>query len=227
MNQESVHRVEHRSGLPLEVAAVWLVYLAFAVVMFITYSRLPARELYHFSGSGLLDGGASRVLVFSNYSTALAAIPMLAILADRTRSRGRIAAAIAAVVLCGAVFWPGVVDQDDLDARPVNAIAALGVLIALVLTVLAAREGTAWAGRQRGDAIRAVVAVVAVFLALPWLAAELGFFLDGVPVLRDVFDTARTCRRRAYLRSTTVTTTGWTACFSSCLRCCSPASCRR
>ena len=37
-------------------------------------------------------------------------------------SRAWRGAAIASVVLCAAVFWPGVVNQDDLDARPVNAI---------------------------------------------------------------------------------------------------------
>src|SRR5690242_21473037 len=40
------------------------------------------------------------------------------------RSPGRLLPAVAAggLVLAAAVFWPGVVKQSDLDARPVNAI---------------------------------------------------------------------------------------------------------
>ena len=40
-----------------------------------------------------------------------------------------------AAVLCATVALPGVIDQDDLDAKPVNAFAATGVVLALLLTV--------------------------------------------------------------------------------------------
>jgi hypothetical protein len=165
---------------PLELVVVWTLFVVDALAMLVTYSRLPARELYHVSGSGL-TGGLSRVLVFSNFSTALVAIAILALLADRTSDRRVWVAAIAGVILCAAVFWPGVVKEADLDARPVNALSALGVLVALVLTWFAARDGTAWSPRRRGDLARVVVAVVAVVLALPWISAEAGFFLDGRP----------------------------------------------
>lgn len=158
--------------------------------MLVTYSRLPARELYHVTGTGLA-GGLSRVLVFSNFSTALVAIPILGLLADRTRSRTTIAAAIAGAILSAVVAWPGVVDQADLDARPVNAIAGIGVLIALTLTALALRDGTAWSPRRRGDRVRIVVAAIAMFFALPWIAAEVGLFLNGVPLLGRLFETGR------------------------------------
>lgn len=153
-----------------------------------TYSRLAASELYHVSGSGLA-GGLGRALVFSNFPVALVAIAVLAFVADCAGDRLTIAAAIAGTLLSAAVFWPGVVDEADLDARPVNALSAVGVLIALVLTALALRRGAAWSPRQRGDGARIAVAVVALFLALPWLAAELGFFLDGVPLLGRLFQT--------------------------------------
>ena len=39
--------------LPLEVALVWAVVVVDAVAILVTYSRLPAHELYHVSGSGL------------------------------------------------------------------------------------------------------------------------------------------------------------------------------
>jgi hypothetical protein len=167
---------------------VWLPFLVVAAEIVITYSRLPARELYHVSGSGLV-GGLSRMLVFSNFPVALVAIAVLAFLADRATDRLTIAAAIVGAILCSAVFWPGVVDQADLDARPVNALSAAGVLIALVLTALASRDGGEWRPGQRGDSVRIGIGVVAVFLALPWLAAELGFFLDGVPLLGWLFQT--------------------------------------
>lgn len=171
----------NRQPLPLEIVAVWTLYLVDAVAILITYSRLPARELYHVSGSGL-TGGLSRVLVFSNFSTALVAIAILALLADRSGGRVVVAAVVGGV-LCAAVFWPGVVSEDDLDARPVNVLSGLGVLVALVLTALALRDGVAWSPRRRGDAARIVVGVVAFVLALPWIAAEAGFFLDGRPAV--------------------------------------------
>ena len=137
----------NRQPLPLEIVAVWTLYLVDAVAILITYSRLPARELYHVSGSGL-TGGLSRVLVFSNFSTALVAIAILALLADRSGGRV-VVAAVVGVVLCAAVFWPGVVSEDDLDARPVNVLSGLGVLVALVLTALAL--ATAWRGARAAE----------------------------------------------------------------------------
>jgi hypothetical protein len=179
-----------RASLPLEVAAVWLLFAVVAVEILVTYSRLPARELYHVSGSGL-SGGAGRVLVFSNFPTALVAIVVLAFVADRMSSRMVTAAALVAIGLCAAVFWPGVVDQADLDAKPVNVLAAVGVLIAVALTAVALRQGAAWSGRRAGDRLRLAIAAGALFIGLPWLAAELGFFLTGVPGLDRLFQTGR------------------------------------
>jgi hypothetical protein len=178
--------VRGSAALPAEIAGVWAMVLLVSSAIFVTYSRVPPNELYHVSGHGLA-GGASRVIVFANFSTALVAVPVLALLADLLRSRETTAAAIAGVVLCAAVVWPGVVDEADLDVRPVNSVAAAGVLVALALTVLAARHGLAWSGRQRGDAARVVAAAAALFAGLPWIAAELGFYLDGVPLLGDLF----------------------------------------
>lgn len=169
---------------------VWLPFLVVAAEVVITYSRLPAHELYHVSGSGL-EGGLGRALVFSNFPVALVAIAVLAFVADRASARWTVVVASVGAILCAAVIWPGVVDEADLDARPVNAVSAAGVLIALVLTALALRGGAEWSRRQRGDSVRVAVAVVAVCLALPWLAAELGFFLDGVPLLGRLFQTGR------------------------------------
>jgi hypothetical protein len=177
-------------SLPRELALVWALYLLDAVAMLVTYSRVPATELYHVSGAGL-QGGSSRVLVFSNFSAALAAIAILLVLADRFPHTAPRLAAVAGVILCAPVFWPGVVDQADLDARPINAVASLGVLVGLALTVsLALRtRRVAWSGAAHGDRVRLAVGAVAAFVALPWIAAELGLFLDGVPVLGRLFQT--------------------------------------
>jgi len=71
--EERAGALDGAMSLPLEVGLVWLLFLTVAAEMFVTYSRLPAGELYHVSHTGLA-GGASRVLVFSNFSTALVAL---------------------------------------------------------------------------------------------------------------------------------------------------------
>ncbi len=177
------------STLPLEILAVWVVLAVVAVEILVTYWRLAPSELYHVSGSGL-EGGASRALVFSNFPTALVAIAVLALLWDRLRGTAA-DAAVVGVALCAAVFWPGVVDQADLDARPVNVVAAVGVLVAAVLSALVRRRGTRIERWHPSDRARVVVAAAALFIGLPWIAAELGFFLDGVPVLGTIFRTER------------------------------------
>jgi hypothetical protein len=177
---------------PLEVAVVWALFAVMTLEIIVTYSRLPARDLYHVSGTGL-TGGASRALVFWNFPAALVAVPILALLPERLPGRSPKVVALIGVVLSAAVFWPGVVSQADLDARPVNAIAALGVLTSVALTVFAAirLRAPARPARQPGDALRVVLALAALAFALPWMAADLGFFLNGLPVLGSVFQTGR------------------------------------
>jgi hypothetical protein len=167
-----------RPSLPLEVAALWLLFIVVAAEILVTYSRLPAHELYHVSGSGL-SGGAGRVLVFSNFPTALVAIAVLALVADRMSSSLLTAAAIVGIALCAAVFWPGVVDEADLDEKPRNVFAALGVLTAIALTAIASHPGAGWSPRRAGDRIRFVIVAASLVVGLPWLAAELGLFLTG------------------------------------------------
>ena len=172
-----------------EPLVVWGLVGVICVEILVTYSRVPARELYHVSGSGI-EGGASRVLVFLNFPVALIAIAVVALVASGLRSAAAKAAAVLAIVLCAAVFWPGVVDQGDLDARPVNALAAIGVALAFALSV-AAVHGTGrrtW-GHPAGDRLRLALAVGALVVAPPWLAAELGFYLDGVPLLGWLYRT--------------------------------------
>jgi hypothetical protein len=190
----TTRRGDRPAGLPLEVLVVWSVYALVTCAIVVTYSRVPAHELYHVSHSGLA-GGLGRALVFANFSTALVAIAVLAVVFDRLSGRGVRGAAIVAAVLCAAVFWPGVVSQADLDPKPVNALAATGVFLSLVLTALAAyRDGISRRPWHGSDWLRVGLALPLAFVALPWLAAELGFFLDGVPVLGRIFQTGKHVR---------------------------------
>ena len=182
----AARRHRPRPGLR-EVWVVWGLYGLAASSIFATYSRLPVGELYHVSRGGR-SGGAGRVVVFLNFSTALAAIAIVAVVASVARRRSVSILGIAAVLLCATVFWPGVVDQNDLDARWVNAIAAAGVLLALTLTVAATvAEGIGPSTRVNGDRARVVAAAVLFALALPWLAAEAGFLIGRWPGFGSIY----------------------------------------
>src|SRR5919201_351105 len=78
--------------IPREVLVVWALFAVDAASVFSTYSRIPTRELYHVSGSGPV-AGLGRALVFLNFPTALVALPILALVADRG---GRLVRALAA-----------------------------------------------------------------------------------------------------------------------------------
>lgn len=170
-----------------EAVAVWGLLGLQALATLVTYSRLPPEALYNVDEGGDLAGGLSRTLVVLNYPHALVAIALAGLAA---RPRPLVALAI---VLCALTAVPGVVDRDDLDARAINALPALGVLLALGLTIAASRaRGISFAPSARGDRLRLVLAAVLVLLALPWLAAEWGFYFPGdlflgeeVPAKRD------------------------------------------
>src|SRR5262249_46747138 len=178
----------HRPGPRLREA--WIVWGLFSVTtaaIFATYSRLPVKELYNVSGDGRA-GGAGRVLVFLNFSTALAAIPVVAVVIAVTRDRAVSILGTVAMLLCAAVVWPGVVDEADLDARWVNAIAPSGVLLAFALTIVSTlRHGIGPRVRVTGDRARAVAAAVLIVVAVPWIVAELGFLIGRWPVFGSIF----------------------------------------
>jgi hypothetical protein len=163
-----------------------LVLLALdGVAVVATYSRFPPVELYHVHHSGVA-AGLGRELVALNYPVALVAIALVGLVWPRLHGGLRIAG-VAAVALCAVVYFA--VDQGNLDAKPLNAVPALGVAlaVALVLTV-----GVAAAPKLvRGDRLRIAIAAALVFFAAPLIAAELGFFLDGVPLFGWVFETGR------------------------------------
>jgi hypothetical protein len=157
---------------------VWGLFAAVGLAIFVTYWRLPPEELYNVSEEGL-DLAAGRLLVFLNYPVSLAAIAITWLAAERIGERWATWAAAAATVLCAVTAWPGVVDQDDLDAKAVNVVPAIGVAIALVLSMRARWERV---GRLPLDPVRIVVGVAVWLVGLVWIAAVLGFYFPG-----DVF----------------------------------------
>jgi hypothetical protein len=179
-----------------EAFAAWAAIGVVAALVWITYARLPASDFYNVTGTGF-RAGASRVLVLLGWPMSLAAVALVAVAADRLLAsapspgvrRATIAAAVAATALCATIAGPGVIDEADLDAKPVNALAAIGVGIALALTVAAARR--AGAGRfvrhRPGD--RAAIVYIALLLVagIPWVLANVGVYAGDIPGLRSVF----------------------------------------
>jgi hypothetical protein len=184
-------RRPQRAGL-LEAWAVWLLFGLTAVAVFETYWRLPPRETWKVMNEGLV-GGAGRAFVFISFSAALAAVGVLPIVVDRLDDRRSDVAGLLAFVLCATVAYPGVQTESHLDPKWANLPAVLGVAAAVALTDRATLRGRAEPVRttRAGDRARLAVGGTSLFFAAPYIAAELGFFLDGVPVLGSIFQTGK------------------------------------
>jgi hypothetical protein len=157
------------------VDVLWALLFAVAGVIVLTYWRLPPEELYNVSEEGL-KLGLGRALVFVNYPVSLIAFPIAWLAADRIGSRQALWAAAVATILCAVTGVPGVVDQHDLDAKPVNLLPAAGVAIAFVLSLMAPWERV---GRLPLDPLRVGIAVVVWLVALVWIAAVAGFYFPA------------------------------------------------
>lgn len=159
-----------------EALLTWAAWALMTAVVVVTYSRISPEETYHVSHEGLA-GGLSRAVTLINFPIALVAIAVV-LLAMAVLSPRAWLLAGPAIALCATIPW--FVDQDDLDARWVNAIPALGVAIAFGLTLAA----TSWAGaelapRRPLDGWRIGIAAVVALVSLPWITAELGFHFPG------------------------------------------------
>ena len=179
------------SRLP-EVWVVWLLFGLTSVAVFETYWRIPPQELWKVMNTGFV-GGAGRAFVFVSFSAALAAVAVLAIVSDRLDNRRADLVALVALALCATVAYPGVQTESHLDPKWSNTWAVVGVVLSLGLTVWASRSGRPERVRTTlaGDRARLVVGGVSLFFAAPYIAAELGFFLDGIPVLGWIFQTGK------------------------------------
>src|SRR5919108_1080568 len=167
-----------------EVLAIWTLLAAVALEIVVTYSRIPAHELYHVHRHGFTNG-LSRAATFLNFPAGALAIATLPSSYERRPGLWTAAVAAAALVLCCFTFAPGVVRQSNLDARPINAVAATGLLLAVLLSL--GRPGP-WR-RLPGDRLRLVFVAPLVLLALPWIGADLGFSYGGLPGLGQGFQT--------------------------------------
>ena len=175
-----------------EIWIVWLLFGLTATAVFATYWRLPPRVLWKVHNTGFV-GGAGRAFVFLSFSAALAAVAVLPIVVDRLEDRRADLAGLVAFVLCATVAYPGVQTESHLDPKWSNLPAVAGVALAVALTLWATRRGRRERPRTTvaGDRARLAVGLVALFFAAPYIAAELGFFLDGVPVLGSIFQTGK------------------------------------
>ncbi len=162
-----------------EALGAWMISGAVTLAVLVTYGRLDTAELYNVSNEGLA-GGLGRAVVLLNFPIALVAIALTLIAVAALPRRAWVFAG-PAIVFSAVVAVA--VDQNDLDARWVNAVPALGVALALALTVAAARRaGSSFARRRTGDPVRLVASAVVLVLSLPWIAAEFGIHFPG-----DVF----------------------------------------
>ena len=166
-----------RSRVPQgEALATWALWALVLLAILVTYSRLGPEELYHVSHEGIV-GGLSRVVIELNFPLSLIAIALTLVALGALPRRAWWVGG-SAIALCAVTAWPGVVDQDDLDARWVNALPAFGVVLALGLTAVAARgAGTGFAPPLRYDRARVAIGIVVLLVSIPWIAAILGFYL--------------------------------------------------
>jgi hypothetical protein len=171
--------------LPWEIKAVLALIVLDGIAVIATYSRFPAAELYNVHHSGFA-AGFGRELVALNFPFALVGIALVGLAWPRLHGLLRFAGVVA-IALCAVVYFA--VDQSNLDAKPLNAVPALGLALAVAL-VLAVGVHAA-PRKARGDRVRLGLAALLVFFCAPLVAAELGFFLDGVPVLGWFFETGR------------------------------------
>src|SRR6266511_2019529 len=114
-------------------------------------------EALYHTSGSGIEAGASRVLVFLGYPFSIAAIALAAIGAARLATRS---AALA---------------------------AAVAIALALTLVALVREGGGPTRPFGRADLLRALAAVALLLVGLPWVFAELGFYVSDVPVLGRIF----------------------------------------
>ena len=183
-------------GGSAESLAVWALLSVVGIEIFVTYTRIPVRELYHVRSGGL-GAGVSRLLAYVGFPVGPIVVAVVGVVVDRVPRRSILIGAAAGVMLAAAVAWPGALDEAGLDAPAARALAAVGVAVGLLLTLSAARaagRGSLRPGRP-GDRLRPVVAATFLVGALPWMAADLGLSLDRLPAISMLFQTDALARQ--------------------------------
>jgi len=184
-----IARRSQRAGLR-EIWVAWVLFGLATVAVFETYWRILPAELWKVHNSGFV-GGIGRALVFVGFSPAVAAFAVLPIVADRLDDRRADLLAVLAAALCATVAF--VQTPSHLDPKWSNTWPVVGVGLAVALTAWASLRGRREAVRtsRAGDRARLVLGGVTLFFAAPYIAAELGFHLDGVPLLGWIFQTGK------------------------------------
>lgn len=186
-----------------EALGIWLLYGVASLIILIVYATHPASVFYHYSGSDLF-GALGRMVVYLNFPVGFVALALLGVAiarleglretvpTARRRLTGLLAIVAVPLLLVGA--YPGVVSQANLDVKPINAVPAFGVALALLVTLIA--WWTTGAGQMFPwhwvDGVRLGVIVVLAILGLPWILAELGVRIANVPLLDRWFRPAGT-----------------------------------
>ena len=176
--------------MPAEVVVVWGLLALVAVEVLVTYTRTPPRELYYVSGSGF-GLAVHQVLLFIGFPAGLVAIAVVGVVADRVPTGVGLVAMVAVAGLGAAAFLASGAEEAEVDVRPVSALTLAGVAIAVVLTVAVGRRVgvTRLRPGRPGDRARIGLALLLGLLAIPWLAADLGFSVDQIPLIDRLFIT--------------------------------------
>jgi hypothetical protein len=157
--------------------AVWGIYALILAATLTTYGRLPAGATYRFELTGAA-GALSRAVTYLNFPVALAALALL-------WPRFREPLARAAALLCAVALVPGIVRTATMEASWWNAPAALGVLVAALLTFRRDDVPHAPLGR-----VRVSLLVALAVWSTPWVLAAAGVHAAWIPILRTVFRSA-------------------------------------
>jgi hypothetical protein len=184
-----IARRSQRAGL-WEIWVVWALFGLATIAVLETYWRVPPSELWKVHNSGFV-GGIGRALVFVGFSPAVAAFGVLPILADRLEDRRTDVLALAAAAFCATVAF--VQTPSHLDPKWSNVLPVIGVALAVALTAWASLRGRPERVRtsRSGDRLRLALWLVVLFWSTPYIAAELGFHLDGVPFFGWFFQTGK------------------------------------
>lgn len=178
--------VQRRTGIA-DVLLIWAILGFVAIEVLITYSRTPIQEFNPVSTGGI-PGGAGATVAYISFPVGLTALAILPIVIGRARRDLVIACLTVAAIVVAFVLWPGSLEQAGLEVTPTRAMAAIGALIVLGMTLAAWRtHGAGKLGRERGDTLRIGLAAVLFVGALPWMAADLGLSLNNIPVLGSSF----------------------------------------
>src|SRR5262245_3269290 len=137
--------------IPWEIWAVLGLIVLDGIAVIATYSRFPWAELYHVHHTGIA-AGFGRELVALNFPFALIGIALVGLAWPRLHGRLR-RLGVVAIALCAVVYFA--VDQSNLDAKPLNAVPALGLALAVALVLAVGVDDDR---RLRGDKLRIGIA---------------------------------------------------------------------